>query len=76
MIIAWLLVLVSQLGASSSVATTVDPAQLDAIANLAQPAPMVMVPAGSFLIGTNRKDDDPYRLVTQFDDTELPQRRV
>ena len=76
MIIAWLMVLASQLGASSSVAPTLHPGQLDAIANLAQPAPMVMVLAGWLLMGTNRKDDDPYGLITQFDDTELPKRRV
>jgi iron(II)-dependent oxidoreductase len=27
-------------------------------------------------MGTMRKDDDPYGMETQFDDTELPQRRV
>jgi iron(II)-dependent oxidoreductase len=37
---------------------------------------MQTIPAGWFLMGTTRKDDDPYGLDTQFDDTELPQRRV
>lgn len=49
---------------------------LAAIAALAEPSPTVAVPAGWFLMGTVRKDDDPYGLATQFDDTELPQRRV
>ena len=56
------------------------PAELDrhlaAIAALARPAPEAAVPAGWFIMGTNRKDDDPYGLSTQYDDTELPQRRV
>src|SRR6185295_3151154 len=50
--------------------------RLAAIAGLDEPSPMVAVPAGWFLMGTARKDDDPYGLETQFDDTELPQRRV
>jgi iron(II)-dependent oxidoreductase len=49
---------------------------LTAIATRAQSSPMMAIPAGSFLMGTNRIDDDPYGLGTQFDDTELPQRRV
>lgn len=49
---------------------------LDVIADLAQPSPTVTIPEGWFLMGTNRKDDDPYGLATQFDDTELPQRRI
>lgn len=46
------------------------------IAKFAKPSTMVTVPAGWFLMGTNRKDDDPFALETQFDDTELPQRRI
>lgn len=46
------------------------------IAKLARPSPMVTIPAGWFLMGTNRKDDDPFGLETQYDDTELPQRRI
>jgi iron(II)-dependent oxidoreductase len=46
------------------------------IAALAQAAPIVTIPAGDFALGTNRIDDDPYGLWTQFDDTELPQQRV
>jgi formylglycine-generating enzyme required for sulfatase activity len=49
---------------------------LAGIAALAQPAPMVDVPAGNFTLGSKRIDDDPYGLWTQFDDTELPQQRV
>ena len=47
-----------------------------AIAQLAQPSPMVPIPAGWFFMGTIRKDDDPYGMETQFDDTEMPQRRI
>ncbi len=49
---------------------------LTAIAALAQSAPTVAIPAGSFLLGSKRVDDDPYGLWTQFDDTELPQHHV
>ncbi|TRZ99511.1 MAG: hypothetical protein D4R81_09285, partial [Nitrospiraceae bacterium] len=47
-----------------------------AIAQLAKPSPMVPIPEGWFLMGTIRKDDDPYGMETQFDDTEMPQRRI
>lgn len=50
--------------------------RLSNIAALAKPSPMITVPAGWFLMGTNRVDDNPYGLETQFDDTELPQRRI
>jgi iron(II)-dependent oxidoreductase len=49
---------------------------LSGIASLARPAPMVTIPAGPFLLGSKRVDDDPYGNWTQFDDTELPQHRV
>lgn len=49
---------------------------LTAIAALAKPSPVIMVPAGSFLIGSKRIDDDPYGPWTQFDDTEIPQNSV
>jgi iron(II)-dependent oxidoreductase len=49
---------------------------LTAIAGLAQRSPVVTIPAGPFLLGSKRVDDDPYGLWTQFDDTELPQNRV
>lgn len=61
-------------------AQPVNPEQLEprlaAIAARAQPSPMVAIPAGWFLMGSVRKDDDPYGMSTQFDDTELPQRRI
>jgi iron(II)-dependent oxidoreductase len=49
---------------------------LTKIAELARPSPMVIIPAGSFLLGSKRVDTDPYGNWTQFDDTELPQHRV
>ena len=49
---------------------------LTAIAQLAHTSPAMTIPAGRFLMGTNRIDDDPYGLGTQFDNTELPQRQV
>ena len=49
---------------------------LAAIAGLAQPSLMVKIPEGWFLMGTVRKDDDPFGLETQYDDTEFPQRRI
>lgn len=52
------------------------PKHLEVIAKLAQPSPMVPVPEGPFLMGSIRTDDDPYGLGTQYDDTELPQRRI
>ncbi len=49
---------------------------LTAIATFVQPSPMVAVPEGWFKMGSIRKDDAPYAMETQFDDTELPQHRV
>ena len=49
---------------------------LTGIAGLAQSSPLVTIPAGPFLLGSKRVDDDPYGNWTQFDDTELPQHRV
>ncbi|MGE3979438.1 MAG: formylglycine-generating enzyme family protein [Nitrospira sp.] len=49
---------------------------LTEIARLARPSPMTTIPAGTFLLGSNRVDNDPYGSSTQFDDTELPQHRV
>lgn len=51
-------------------------AHLAAIAAFAKPGPMITVPAGWFSMGTNRIDDDPYGLKTQYDNTELPRRRI
>jgi gamma-glutamyl hercynylcysteine S-oxide synthase len=52
------------------------PRHLTGIAGLAKSSPLVTVPAGPFLLGSKRVDDDPYGNWTQFDDTELPQHRV
>jgi iron(II)-dependent oxidoreductase len=49
---------------------------LTSIASLATSSPMQTIPAGEFVLGSKRIDDDPYGLRTQFDDTELPQNRV
>lgn len=49
---------------------------LTEIVTLARPSPMMTIPAGAFLLGSNRVDNDPYGGRTQFDDTELPQHRV
>ena len=46
------------------------------IAALAQPSPVITTPAGPFLFGSTRVDNDPYGKWTQFDNTELPQHRV
>ncbi|MEQ1625863.1 MAG: SUMF1/EgtB/PvdO family nonheme iron enzyme [Nitrospira sp.] len=73
------LLALSTLASGATVATK--PSQelarhLTAIAALAKPSPIVMIPAGTFLLGSKRIDDDPYGIGTQFDDTELPQNRV
>jgi iron(II)-dependent oxidoreductase len=49
---------------------------LVSIAALARPSPAVTIPAGVFLLGSKRIDNDPYGHWTQFDDTELPQNSV
>ena len=49
---------------------------LTTIAELAQPSPMVTIPAGLFLLGSKQVNDDPSGSRKPFDDTELPQRRV
>ena len=68
------------LGAAVAVASTKPSTELarhlTGIAALAQPSPIVTVPAGQFILGSKRIDDDPYGLWTQFDDTELPQQVV
>ena len=68
------------LGAAVAVASTKPSTELarhlTGIAALAQPSPIVTVPAGHFILGSKRIDDDPYGLWTQFDDTELPQQVV
>lgn len=52
------------------------PPHLSGIARDNQPSPTIAVPEGWFLMGTNRKDDEPYAMETQYDNTELPQHRV
>lgn len=49
---------------------------LQGIAKLAQASPVIVIPEGSFLMGTIRNYDDPFGLETQYDDTEFPQRRI
>ena len=49
---------------------------VSAIATLSRPSPLIPIPAGWFLMGTNRIYYVPYGLGTQFDNTELPQRQV
>ena len=49
---------------------------LQAVAKLEKSSPMIDIPEGWFLMGTVRKDDDPFGLETQYDDTEFPQRRI
>ena len=49
---------------------------LTRIAALAQPSPMVTIPAGPFLLGSKQVTDDPYGNWKPFDDTELPQHRI
>lgn len=75
------LVLVCSLSEAATAPSESRPSQeltrhLVSIAALAEPAPVVTIPAGTFLIGSKRVDDDPYGHWTQFDDTELPQNRV
>ena len=78
----WLTILIV-IGSNASLAAGAEPApapelarHLSAIAKLAEPSPVISIPAGWFLMGTSRKDDDPFGLETQFDDTEQPQRRI
>ena len=75
-----ILILGAQEAASPSVSAFDPPPELarrlTAIGGFAHPSPMVAIPAGWFLMGTNRKDDDPFAPATQFDDTEQPQRRI
>ena len=49
---------------------------LTGIAGMGKPSPMITIPAGLFLLGSKRVDDDPYGNWTQFDDTEFPQHRI
>ncbi|NOT23733.1 MAG: SUMF1/EgtB/PvdO family nonheme iron enzyme [Nitrospiraceae bacterium] len=49
---------------------------LTGIAALAQPSPMVSIPAGPFVLGGKRMESDPTGNRAPFDDTELPQHRI
>src|SRR6185503_2835048 len=49
---------------------------LDAIAKLAQSSPMVTVPEGLFLMGTDPLHSGRNGVAAPFDRTDLPQRRV
>ena len=55
--------------------STVD-ARLEGIASFARPSPMVSIPAGWFLMGTNREDGDRHTFKKNYDNTEFPQRRI
>jgi iron(II)-dependent oxidoreductase len=61
--------------AGAEEAVTLAP-RLAAIAALAGSSPVVPIPAGWFLMGSVRKDDDPFGLEAPYDDTEVPQRRI
>jgi iron(II)-dependent oxidoreductase len=50
--------------------------RLDATAKLARSSPMVTVPEGWFLMGTNLQHSDRHGMASPFDDTEQPQRRI
>ncbi|MEK9142075.1 MAG: SUMF1/EgtB/PvdO family nonheme iron enzyme, partial [Nitrospirota bacterium] len=49
---------------------------VEAIAALANSAPMLTVGEGLFLMGTARTSHEPFSFDLQYDDTEQPQRRV
>lgn len=76
LILLFLLVIIPGSSSASPSPSTELTRHLASIAQLAQPSPVIEIPAGWFMMGTNRVDDDPYGLHTQFDDTELPQRRI
>lgn len=51
-------------------------AHVQGIASFAKPSPTISIPAGWFLMGTDRQDHKRHDLETQYDDTEFPQRRI
>ncbi len=65
----------TELSATPTVSLELVP-HLHNIASFAKTSPMVSVPAGWFLMGTNRRDADAFNSDTQYDDTEFPQRRI
>jgi formylglycine-generating enzyme required for sulfatase activity len=58
----------------TATAAPIDP--VEAIAALANSAPMLTVGEGLFLMGTVRTSHEPFSFDLQYDDTEQPQRRV
>jgi iron(II)-dependent oxidoreductase len=52
------------------------PGLLQRVAQTTVPEPVIDIPAGWFLMGSMRKDDDPFGLEAPYDDTEQPQRRI
>jgi iron(II)-dependent oxidoreductase len=70
---SWAITGPSRAGAGESVALA---PRLAAIAAFAGPSPTVRVPSGWFLMGSVRRDDDPFGLEAPYDDTEVPQRRI
>jgi formylglycine-generating enzyme required for sulfatase activity len=58
----------------TAMAAPIDP--VEAIAALANSAPMLTVGEGIFLMGTARTSHEPFSFDLQYDDTEQPQRRV
>jgi len=51
-------------------------AHLQGIASFAKLSPMVSIPDGWFLMGTNREDRNRHGFETHYDNTEFPQRRI
>lgn len=51
-------------------------AHVQGIASFAKPSPMVSIPGGWFLMGTNREDRNRHSFETHYDNTEFPQRRI
>ncbi len=62
-------------GAMEEAPPAVD-AHLNAIASFAKGAPMVSIPGGWFLMGTNREDGSRHSFEKNYDNTEFPQRRI
>lgn len=62
-------------GAQSG-AAPLQPERAAAIARLAEPAPMVTIPAGWFLMGTAHVNEILLGFEGPYDDTEQPQRRI
>ena len=81
LVIGGTVLIIVGLAGISSLATGPEPspdlaAHLEAITGLARSSPMVSVPEGWFLMGSNARHQTPYGMETPFDDTEQPQRRI